>query len=76
VVLTNGVATRKYSKPNKLPTVPGFSCFLLGFGIVILIRGIATRVNPNQIVPVRFVSLSDLIMRPKFICEEVVLCGF
>jgi hypothetical protein len=76
VVLTNGVATRKYSKPNKLPSVSGFSYFLFRIWIVILIRGIATRVNPNQIVPVRFVSLSDLIMRPKFICEEVVRCGF
>jgi len=34
---------------------------------VILIGGIATRVNPRQVVAVRFVSFSDLIMRPKFI---------
>jgi hypothetical protein len=33
VVLTNRVATRKYSKPNKLPSVPGSSCFLLEFGL-------------------------------------------
>jgi len=33
---------------------------------VILIAEIATRVNPNPIVAVRFVSISDLIMRPKF----------
>lgn len=67
VVLTNGVTTRKYPKPNKLPSVPGFSRFLFRIWIVILIGGIATRVNPRQVVAVRFVSFSDLIMRPKFI---------
>jgi hypothetical protein len=47
--------------------LPGFSCFLFRIWIVILIGGLATRVNPRRVVAVRFVSFSDLIMRPKFI---------